>query len=228
MLLNGSSGRMGRRIDTVVSEAINGVTIVARRDRGDAPSDVAHVDVIVDFSSDEGAREAASMAQKLNCALLVGTTGLTEATIERLREAARVIPVMAAPNTSVGIAVTRALVRSAAQLLGEEFTASISETHHTKKLDAPSGTALHLANALELGGKTIDRNSIEARREGDVIGDHTVTFRSRCEVLSITHHARDRELFARGAVALAKWISAQKPGFYAVDDWFQTLSTGAR
>lgn len=221
MLLNGASGRMGQRIEEVVRRSTDGVIIVARRDEGSADASVPSVDVVVDFSSDEGAQHAAEVALKGRSALLIGTTGLSEATLEVIRRASTTIPVLVAPNTSLGVAVMRALVVEAAALLGQVCTVAISETHHTRKVDRPSGTALLLADAVERGsGHRMDRSSIASRREGDVIGDHTVTFTLTHEEFTLSHHAVDRELFAEGAVRLARWISRQRPGFYSLDDWF--------
>ena len=221
MLLNGASGRMGQRIEEVVRRSSDGVIIVARRNQGDRDVPMPSIDVVVDFSRDEGARDAAELALKVRSALLIGTTGISEATLEVIRRASTTIPVLVAPNTSLGVAVMRALVVEAAALLGEVCTVAISETHHTKKVDRPSGTALLLADAVERGSShRMEQDSIESRREGDVIGDHTVTFTLTHEELTLSHHAVDRELFAEGAVRLARWISRQKPGFYGLDDWF--------
>ncbi|MSR29505.1 MAG: 4-hydroxy-tetrahydrodipicolinate reductase [Phycisphaerales bacterium] len=230
LFLNGASGRMGQRINEVVQAMSGGVTIVARRDKGDAScSEVVSASVVVDFSCDEGAREALAIAVKANCALLVGTTGLSEGTKTTLRDASTQIPVLVAPNTSVGIAVMRALVSEASALLGDEYTAVISETHHTRKLDKPSGTALLLAEAIDQESATpIDRSRIESRREGDVIGDHEVRFVGGNEELSIRHHAVHRDLFATGAVRLACWIGRQKPGLYGLDDWLESTRRRAQ
>jgi 4-hydroxy-tetrahydrodipicolinate reductase len=181
--------------------------------RGDA-------DLVIDFSSDEGALNALSIATELGAALLVGTTGLSAATRDTITRAAENMPVMIAPNTSLGVAVARRLVQDAARLL-PGFDIDITETHHSRKLDAPSGTARSLAEAVQRGcGTALPADRIHAIRAGDVIGDHTVTFSGPGERLEIGHFASSRDLFALGALRLGVWLVQQPPGLHTTDQWF--------
>ena len=140
-----------------------------------------------------------------------------------LRDAARSVPVMVAPNTSLGVAVTRRLVAEAARLLGSEFDIEIVERHHRHKLDAPSGTAKALAESLDGAGRPISPERIHAQRLGDVIGEHTVTFAGPGEVIEIRHAATSRDLFARGALRLSSWLVHRPAGWHTVEEWISEL-----
>jgi 4-hydroxy-tetrahydrodipicolinate reductase len=127
---------------------------------------------------------------------------------------------MVAPNTSLGVAVTRRLVAEAARLL-PGFDVDIVETHHSRKLDAPSGTARSLAEAVARGsGKPMDSGRIHSIRAGDVIGDHAVSFCGQGERVTVSHSATSRDLFALGALRMARWLSGQRPGLRTTDEWF--------
>lgn len=226
--LFGAKGRMGQRIAALAQED-RGVQITALLHRGDIPASgqqtsippkLAETRVIIDFSSDEGTRGAVGLARTLGAGLLVGTTALSATTLEALAQAEREIPVMVCANTSLGVAVARHLAREAARLLGGEYDVDIIETHHTKKLDAPSGTALALAASLREGGREIAKDHIHAIRTGDVIGDHIVQFAGVGEILRIQHSATTRDLFARGALRAAKWLAGKGSGRYRIEDTF--------
>ena len=226
--IHGAKGRMGMRIGAC-AEGDQGVRITARLGRGDAaafaqqtsmPPTLAETRVIIDFSLDAGCRDAVGLARKLGVGLLVGTTALSDATLAALAEAEREIPVMVCANTSLGVAVARHLAKEAARLLGAEYDVDIIETHHTKKLDAPSGTALALAASIREGGREIGRDHVHAIRSGDVIGDHIVQFAGVGEILRLQHTATTRDLFARGAIRAAKWLAGRTPGRYRIEDTF--------
>jgi len=212
---------MGQRIDRLCSVSSRRVQVVGRVDR-DKPHDACppETDVIIDFSSDEGTREAIRHARAAKVPLLVGTTGLSATTLASLRSASDEIPVLVSPNTSLGVAVMRHLTSEAARLLGEAFTLSIREVHHNRKVDKPSGTALALADAAARGGHQIDAAKIESVREGDIVGDHVLVWEGSAERITLRHEAKDRDLFALGAISMARWICKQKAGFYTMDDWF--------
>ncbi len=220
--LVGASGRMGQRIEEVCKRPSENAVIAIRPSRDGCDEGAPQpFDVIIDFSSREGTKRAAALALTAKRALLVGTTGLDEAAHAVLARISQEVAVLIAPNTSVGIAVMRALVADAASLLGHDFAVTITEVHHTKKLDKPSGTALALAKALGNGGaKQFDPEAIQSIRQGDVVGDHDVVFSSHDEIITLRHHAKNRDLFAVGAIRLARWIAMQPPGMYGLDDWF--------
>jgi 4-hydroxy-tetrahydrodipicolinate reductase len=228
IVLTGAQGRMGRRIATLAA-ADPRFVLAACLDRGEIlpivrqpsiPQSLAETEVVVDFSSDEGAREALALAQVLSAAILIGTTALSPTTLAEVDRAAASTPVMVASNTSLGVAVLRRLAEEAARLLGAEYDIDIVESHHNRKLDAPSGTALSLAASLEAGGRPVSRERIHALRCGDVIGDHLVQFAGPGEIVTLRHAATDRDLFARGALRAARWLAGRKPGHYRIEDTF--------
>lgn len=237
LLINGSRGRMGAMISRMAAEDSR-FRVVAQRDAADAgQADAAaplrtanaaeeNIDVIIDFSSDEGVRDACALAQAHHAALLVGSTGLSEQTHRMLEETSRSVAVLIAANTSLGVAVVAHIAAEAARMLGPAFDIDIVETHHTKKKDAPSGTALRLANALrERGGeagKAITDDRIHALRSGDVVGEHEIRFAGPGERITITHSATSRELFASGALRAAAFLAGKPAGKYTIE---QSLGT---
>jgi 4-hydroxy-tetrahydrodipicolinate reductase len=218
---------MGQRI-LALAENFSDCAVVQALDRGDALALArGEADVVVDFSSDEGALRALALAEALGAALLVGTTGLTEATRAALARAGAERAVLVAANTSLGVAVARRLVAEAARLL-PGFDVDIVETHHTRKVDAPSGTARSLAEAVERGrGAPLPPERVHAIRAGDVVGDHRVSFCGPGERLEISHVATSRDLFALGALRMARWLAAQPPGVRTTDEWFEHFARGA-
>jgi 4-hydroxy-tetrahydrodipicolinate reductase len=186
--------------------------------------------VVIDFSSADSCAKVARAAAAAGLALISGTTGIDAEARAALDEAATRVPVLWEANMSVGVHVLAALVKQAALALGPDFHAEIVEVHHAAKVDAPSGTALMLAEALlpagerepcELvhgrHGRPGPRGSelgVHAVRGGDVIGDHTVHFLGPGERLELTHRATNRDLFARGALRAAAAIVGRPPGRY--------------
>ncbi len=193
-------------------------------------------DVLVDFSSPENAVGNAKLASEFGVRLVVGTTGLDEKQLEAVKEAAKKVAVMQAPNFSLGVNLMFKLAAEAARILGDDYNIEIVETHHNQKVDAPSGTALGIARAVaeplgrDLGtdlvngrvgkpGKRKQREiGMHALRMGSIPGDHTVYFCSDYECLSITHRAESRDVFAAGALRAAKWLSKKPAGFYTMQD----------
>jgi 4-hydroxy-tetrahydrodipicolinate reductase len=224
VVLHGARGRMGQRIAACAPQT-PGCSIVAALDRDDAlPAEGTTADVVIDFSSDAGAVRAAALAERLGCALLVGTTGLSPDAVGAIERAARRVPAMVAPNTSLGVAVTRRLVAEAARLLAG-WDVDIVETHHARKVDAPSGTARSLAEAVARGrGKPLESCRIHAIRAGDVVGEHAVTWSGAGERVTVAHVATSRDLFALGAVRMAAWLVRQRPGMHAPDAWYEDFA----
>ena len=214
----GARGRMGERIYALLQSDKHAV-VVARFDRDEVLVDDGHgVDVVIDFSSDAGCREAIKVSAKYGAALLVGTTALSADSLELLRECSTRAAVMQCANTSLGVAVTRHLAREAARMLaGSGWSVDIVETHHDKKLDAPSGTALALAASLGQGGMTVAADRIHALRAGDTVGEHEIRLAGPFERITITHDAVSRDLFAAGAIRAAKWLKNRAPGMYSLE-----------
>jgi 4-hydroxy-tetrahydrodipicolinate reductase len=194
-----------------------------------------HGEVLVDFSAPDALRQSLDRAISAGIPLLVGTTGLIDEHEALIADAARIIPILRAPNTSIGVALLAELVERAARVLGPEaWDIEIVEAHHNRKADAPSGTALHLGSAAGRGrgGESADergRDGTGLKREagaigyaairgGTVAGDHDVMFLGPDERLVLSHRAENRAIFARGALAAAKFIKGKPAGLYSMAD----------
>jgi 4-hydroxy-tetrahydrodipicolinate reductase len=226
-LASPSSARLG--LDAAEGDAPCGVRVTA-----DPEVALADAAVALDFSSPQSLGAHAGACAARGVPLVVGTTGFDADTRAMLEAAARVVPVLIAPNTSVGVGVLRQLVSLAASALGEGFDAEISEAHHRGKRDAPSGTALALGEAIAAArGAVLADVAVHARhgsceprragsigfsvlRAGDIIGEHTVTFGGAGERIELTHRATDRMVFARGALRAAEWLIGRPPGVYGM------------
>lgn len=216
------AGRMGQAIAEVVREDA-GFTI-----------DQDHGDVLVDFSSPAALPASLERAQTSGIPILVGTTGLDGLAEERIRAAARNVAVLRAANTSLGVTVLLELVERASAALGEDWDVEVLEMHHRRKADAPSGTALALGEAAARGrqcrmvaekvrnGTALMRTQgaigFAALRGGTVTGDHDVIFAGSQERLLLSHRAESRLIFARGALAAARFLHRRSPGLYAMRD----------
>ena len=217
-------GRMGQAISAAAPEL--GAEIVEKGDPAD---------VLVDFSSPAALGDSITMAKRFELPLVVGTTGLGDEHQAMIDEAAKEIAILQAANTSLGVALLSDLVERAAKVLGPDgWDVEIVETHHRHKADAPSGTALHLGLAAERGrdedalddmgrcgtGLTRETGAIgyAAVRGGTVAGDHDVMFLGPDERLILSHRAENRAIFARGAIAAARFLKDQSPGLYSMRD----------
>jgi len=197
---------------------------------------VVHSDVLIDFSFHEATVVNVEAAAAHRRAVVIGTTGLTAAEGGRVARAADKVPIVWAPNMSIGMNLLFAAVRKAAEVLGNDYRRSIDETHHVHKKDAPSGTALRFGEILaETRGRELrdlmvqdpedpadrelaDKIVICSHREGEVVGDHTVAFENPMERIEFTHRARTRDTFARGALFAARWVCTRKPRLYDMQD----------
>lgn len=227
---------MGRAVSAVLDARPDAV-VAARFDRGEAP-DLKLCDVIIDFSMPEASVELARMAAAQGGpALVIGSTGLMPEQDAEIAAAAERVAIVRSGNFSLGVNVLIGLVERAAQRLDAvDWDIEILETHHRRKVDAPSGTALMLGEAAALGrGQSLDKVRARARegvtgerltgeigfaalRAGGVIGEHSVIFGSDDEVLTLSHSAIDRSLFAKGAVVAAAWVRNRPPGLYDMQD----------
>lgn len=216
-------GRMGRAIDGLAAE--RGVAVVARlgaRDmtRGLDRDALGGADVAIEFTVPEHAVRNAAACLALSCPVVIGTTGWASGR-EELERAVRTTgcPALWSPNFSVGVGLFLAIVEAAASRLRglPGFQVHVVETHHAAKLDAPSGTGIALQERLALGlGTPVDISSV---RVGSVPGTHEVIFDAPFEQLRLTHEARDRRVFADGAIVAARWLAGQQaPALYTMRD----------
>jgi len=253
--ISGAGGRMGQAVARLAAGA--GAKIVGAIESRKAPNvgrDVGEVagignvgveigadpsagllgaDVVIDFSTAAALPMLVQLAMRARVAVVSGTTGL-DTTCERvLDEAARVVPVLSSPNMSLGVQVLAKLAAQAVKQLGAGYDIEIVETHHRAKVDAPSGTAKRLLEAVQgarahlaaihgregnVGPRRDDEIAVLALRGGDVIGDHTVHLLGPGERIELTHRATNRDLFARGALAAARFLIGKPPGRYTMND----------
>lgn len=234
--ISGARGRMGRAVSAVL-DAREDVVVAARFDRGETP-DLSLCDVVIDFSTPESSVELAqACAARGGPALVIGSTGLSPEQDAEILKAAETVAIVRSGNFSLGVNILIGLVEHAAlRLDARDWDIEITEAHHRRKVDAPSGTALMLGEAAAAGrnedledvraapwdGITGPRESgkigFSSVRAGGIIGEHTVLFASDDEMLTLSHSAIDRSLFARGAVAAAAWVRNRKPGLYDMQD----------
>lgn len=172
-------------------------------------------DVVVDFSTVAAALENLKLAIGIGVPIAIGVTGFSDEQLERIKEAGETIPVLLSYNMSLGATALAVALEPMSNALGDDFHLEITDIHHKMKKDAPSGTALMLGEATGRDKKDIKYVS---ERKGNVIGEHHILFSGPGEQIEIVHRAKDRRLFARGALMAAHWLSDQKTGFYSLKD----------
>lgn len=234
LAVGGFKGRMGQRICALAREDPR-FTLAAEFDL-DSVGATAAFDVLVDFSTPAGTAGFVELCKERGAGLVIGTTGHDPAQEQRIQDAAAKIAIVQASNFSVGVNVLLDLVAQTARRLGEGFDIEIVETHHVRKVDAPSGTALSMLDAiLQATGRTRDKHvifgrqgqtgakpkgqiAVHAVRSGDVTGRHEIIFGGTGETITITHEALSRDTFAKGALQAAQWVHDKRPGLYSMKD----------
>lgn len=252
----GASGRMGRLvidqlIDTADTRLVGALEhpgspevgsdaggLVGRpigvRIVGDPAAALSNADVVIDFSAPTATASVVLSAASRGVACVVGTTGLGRDALAAIETASASVPVLAAPNMSLGVQVLAHVVTEALKLLGDDFDVEVIEAHHRDKRDAPSGTALRLVDAVRRAralsadalrhGRSGDAKRVSgevglhAIRGGDIVGDHTVVIAGEGERLELTHRATSRAVFAAGALRAARWVHGKPPGKYNIGD----------
>jgi 4-hydroxy-tetrahydrodipicolinate reductase len=259
IVVGGAAGRMGSRIVALHGEA-PGLRVAAAleapghravgRDAGetagvgklgvsitaDAGAALTRDRVLVEFSVPEASLEHARLVARAGGRAVIGTTGFSGAQREEMAALARQAAILVAPSMSVAVTLAFSLLATMAKVLGDDYDVEITETHHRYKKDAPSGTALHMAEIVaralgrdlkqvgvygrqglpgERPGKEIGVMSL---RSGDVVGEHTVSFGTLGERLELTHKAHSRDMFARGALRAVRWVAGRGPGLYSMHD----------
>jgi len=256
LIVNGAAGRMGRRILSLAIDAgeFEIIAGIERKGHPDIGKDIGMLagagpinlkltdcnppaaEVMVDFSAPAAADACIDYCRENNVASVIGTTGLSNAQLERIKAISEKIPVIQAANMSVGMNMLFELVGKVAGMLGEGYDIEIIEAHHRFKKDAPSGSALTLARNIATArgldwpgclvhgrsGKDAlrQKNSIgiHAVRAGDITGRHSIIFSTSGETVTLSHNAHSRDTFAAGALRAAKWLLGQKPGLYSMAD----------
>jgi len=234
--ITGSNGRMGQALIEAVKLNPN-VSQGSILNRGDDINRVLKdFDVLIDFTRPEATLNALSVCQSVGKAMVIGTTGFSDDALKIIDLASSDIPIVFAPNMSVGVNLTLKLLETTAKVIGNDSNIEIVEAHHRHKVDSPSGTALKMgeviANALgrdlsecavygrEGTEEPRDRQTIgfSSIRGGDVVGEHTVTFFMEGERVEITHKASSRMTYANGAVKACQWLTNQANGLYSMQD----------
>lgn len=235
VIITGSKGRMGQMLISC-AQSFPEIQVVGQIDLGDDVSQViAQADVVIDFSLHTATASIAALCARHQKALVIGTTGFSEAEEQSIRSQTS-IPMVWSANYSTGVNALFWLTRKAAEILGPGYDLEIVEMHHRFKQDAPSGTADTLAKILAqvrqqqlkevirhgrqgiTGARTATEIGMHSLRGGDVVGDHTVVFATPGERVELTHKASSRETFARGALRAALWVMKQPAGIYTMQD----------
>ena len=213
VLVNGAKGKMGKLICQIFAQ--NNVEVLTREIGDTKPQSV---NLVIDFSSPQGAEESYKIAKEFKAAFLCGTTNLPQDLLTAF-ENEKDIPLFYAPNVSIGVALFQKLLLEAKKMY-KGYTLALHEIHHTQKKDAPSGTAKNLAAALNM-----EQNQITYERIGQVPGTHTLTLTSpsKDEEIILTHKVLDRQMLAQSAVSVAAWLLKQKPGFYDMKKFLEDL-----
>ena len=241
ILLSGANGKMGREVIKIAKETDHKITCGLCKDEHDLDFKVYNnkdkikekYDVIIDFSTPEGTFKALECAKENKVPIVIATTGFSNEELEKIKEYSKYIPVFRSSNMSLNISLLSKICAEIAKVLNDTDI-EIIETHHNRKVDSPSGTAILLADAINKvlkEEKTYNFDRMQKRekrnkneigfssvRGGNIVGEHTVKFFGENESLEITHTAYSRGLFAEGALKAAEFIVKQKPGLYTMED----------
>ena len=241
IIISGYSGSMGKVLTKCANEDSElEIVCGSSKDDLDVPFKTYHkmseveelADVIIDFSHHSTIEDTLSYAIKTKTPIVIATTGFNEEELEKIKKASNIIPIFHSSNMSLGVNVLVKLVKEAAKSLNG-FDIEIIEKHHNKKLDAPSGTAVMIANGVKevlpdseyiygRHGRSDKRSSneigIHAIRGGTIVGEHTTIFAGHDEVVEIKHSAQSKDIFAKGAIAAAKFLVKQEAGYYNMNN----------
>ena len=258
-IVTGAAGRMGSRIVSVLSASEGivlggaverkghallaqdaggpaGIPATNVRIREDLAAALKAGDVLIDFTSPEISLNHINVCADLGKAIVIGSTGFSKYQIAQISVSAAKVPCVLSPNMSIGVNLCFKILEEIARTIGEDYDMEIVEAHHRMKKDAPSGTAVKMAQVI---AKAVNRNleevgvyarkgmigerskkeiGIQTLRAGDIVGEHTVMFAGKGERIELTHRAHSRDTFAAGAVRAAKWVVGKKPGLYDMQD----------
>jgi len=229
--ISGAGGKMGKRIIALASD-VSDLKIVFGLEDENHPevgntvdkikisSDLNVIetcDCLIDFSAPLATLEYLDYAVKFKKCMVIGTTGLNEEAKNKIKQAAKSIPIILSPNMSVGVNLLFKLLKIAATTL-KGYKANIGEAHHIHKKDSPSGTAKKIAEIINQQGFNIKIEDIKADRYDEIIGDHRVVFESSVDKLELSHSAKTRDIFAQGALLATEWIASKDAGLYSMQD----------
>lgn len=231
LAISGAQGRMGQRIThyALQDKAIKVKTLLEYKGHPKANESVNGIqistdnealkgcDVLIEFTLPEATIQNLEACVKNKVKMVIGTTGLTPDQIKKIKAASKKIPIVFSSNMSVGVNLVFKLIQVAGSVTKNKYTINMTEAHHIHKKDAPSGTAKTMAEVAETssGQKVQDIKSI---REGEIIGDHDIIFESEEDIITIRHHAKSRDIFAKGSLVAAKFLAKKKNGLYNMQD----------
>jgi 4-hydroxy-tetrahydrodipicolinate reductase len=259
VIIAGTAGRMGSRMVALMEESAALTLVAAVEKKGhvavgedagelagcssnlviiedDLSACIGRGDVVIDFSSPQATLEHVRIAATHRKAMVIGTTGFSASEMDELRSLTKQFPCVFSPNMSVGVNMLFKIIAEMAKTLHEDYDIEVIEAHHRLKKDAPSGTALKMAEVLAKAiGKDLTQTAVYTRkgmigerkrgeigiqtiRAGDIVGDHTVIFGGMGERIEVTHRAQSRDTFVRGALRAARWVVKQPPGLYDMLD----------
>jgi 4-hydroxy-tetrahydrodipicolinate reductase len=237
VVITGSKGRMGQALVACAARFPEDLKVTGQVDQGDDLSSVVGMcDVVIDFSFHEATVSVAELCLTHKKGLVIGTTGHSDSEKQQLLAIAKKLPVVWSSNYSTGVNALFWLTRKATEILGTSFDLEVVEMHHRLKKDAPSGTAMSLAEILAdvrneqlkevirhgrdgiVGARTSAEIGMHSVRGGDVVGDHTVIYAAMGERVELTHKASSRETFANGALRAAQWLHGKAAGIYDMQD----------
>lgn len=239
--ISGSTGRMGKALIKAIGQnedfkLVGGVAGQENKNIGKDLGEIAEVEkigiplssnlydlseeigVLIDFSEAKFSLKAVEYSKNLNIPLVLATTGYEDEDLNIIRKASQFIPLLQASNTSLGIAFLKKIIDLTSDSFSYFDNLEILETHHQDKKDSPSGTALDLANFLSERIKGKDSIPIESQRTGDTAGEHKIILSKEAERIELTHKALDRSIYAKGALAGAKWLNSKPNGLYSMSD----------
>lgn len=240
--VSGALGKMGSRIITLAAldkelkvvlaleklghpllgDKIAGLEVVSHHEM------IKDIDCLIDFTTPEATLEHLKCCLKFRKAIVIGTTGLLPQAKEEIALAAKKIPIVFSPNMSIGVNLLFALVRQAAAQLPPEYKINMTEAHHIHKKDAPSGTAKFLAQIIKEERGEVDEVDVDIKsiREGEIVGDHEVVFESPYDTIKLSHSAKTRDIFVKGALEAAKFVVKKKSGLYGMGDVLREGTNG--
>lgn len=225
---------MGSKIVAMVRQFLD-LSLTGEIDiSGSLADNIENSDVIIDFTTPAAAAENATIAASHSKPIVIGTTGLDEKQLAAINDAAHLIPIVLAPNMSIGINIMLALIEATSKAIKNSFQVDIEETHHIHKTDRPSGTAKAMLEAIlssdrhdkqkdvgifeeAIPNETVFKKppiTVTSYRKNEIVGDHMIKFSSTSEILTISHSALTRDIFAEGALVAARWVVGKSPGLY--------------
>jgi len=218
LCVSGSKGKMGSKIIELAKDdadlQVSGEFDVVEEN---PEAFIEGCDCLIEFTTPQATMEHLGLCEKHKKAVVIGTTGLSDGELKKVEESSAKIPIVFSPNMSIGVNLLFKMVKDAAKVLGHDYNIEIVEAHHAEKKDAPSGTAKEIARIIREERPDI-KIPIESVREGEIVGEHTITFESGVDVIEVTHSAKTRDIFAKGALQAAKFAAGKKHGLYTMKD----------